>query len=376
MVSFYVIMFLVIKVRGLYIHIPFCKRLCSFCDFPKRINQKEEVINNYLDKLIKEINNLEETSIDTIYIGGGTPNSLSLEQLDNLLASIKNKGFNQICEYTIETNYELITLEQIKLFKKYNINRISIGVQTLNKEIANDINRYCNYDELEQKIKLLKENGITNINLDFIFGLPNETITDIRHNLKYIKKLDVSHISYYSLILEDKTVLSHKIEHNITVLPSDDTTADMYKIIVDELKKMGFHHYEISNFAKKGFESKHNMLYWNLDEYIGLGVSGASFYKNKRTYNSKLLINYMFDNDIIKEDSTLEILKGEYFWLGLRLIDGVSLTKYKNMFNSNPMKDFKIEELIEKGLLEINDDYLKLTELGLEHGNYVYAYFI
>ena len=376
MVSFYVIIISVIYMRGLYIHIPFCKRLCSFCDFPKKINQKETVIDDYLKKLTSEIIYLEEKDINTIYIGGGTPNSLSLEQLEYLFRSIKYKGFKDIYEYTIETNYELITLEQIQLFKKYNINRVSIGVQTLNKDIADSINRYCNYEELKEKIKLLIENGITNINLDFIFGLPNETIEDVRYNLECIKQLDITHISYYSLILEDRTVLSHKIQRNLVNLPSDDLTSEMYKMIINYMKNLGFHHYEISNFALKGFESKHNMIYWSLDEYIGLGLSSASYYQNKRIYNSQLMINYMFNNDIMKEEISLDVSKGEYFWLGLRMIDGVSINKYTQKYNSDPFNDFKIEELINKKLLEIKNDYLKLTELGLEHGNYVFTYFI
>ena len=362
--------------RGLYIHIPFCKRLCTFCDFPKRINQKEEVIKNYLNKLINEIASLEENDIDTIYIGGGTPNSLSLDDLEYLFKSIKKKDFKKIIEYTIETNYELITKEQVELFAKYKINRVSIGVQTLNQNHAKDINRYCNYEELKDKIRLLNNAGIVNINLDFIFGLPNETIDDVKYNLSCIKELNVKHISYYSLILEDKTVLSHQLQYNKTKIPDDTVTSNMYQLIIQELDKMGFHHYEISNFALKGYESKHNIIYWDLDEYIGLGVSAASYYKNKRIYNSKLITNYMFDNDIIIDEVPLEISKGEFFWLGLRKIDGVSLVKYKEKYNSNPFDDFNINELINKKLLIIEDDYLKLTSLGLEHGNYVFTYFI
>ena len=362
--------------RGLYIHIPFCKRLCTFCDFPKRINQKEETIDLYLKKLIQEINNLKETDINTIYLGGGTPNSLSLSQLEDLLIAIKNKQFNEILEYTIETNYELITKEQIELFKKYQINRVSIGVQTLNNECANKINRYCDYEILKEKVSLLKENGIHNINLDFIFGLPNEKIEDVIYNLKCISELDVKHISYYSLILEDKTVLSNEISSRKIKLPNDELTDKMYKLIINKLKEMGFNHYEISNFAKKGFESKHNLIYWNLDEYVGLGLSAASYYKGYRIYNSKLLTNYMFDNDIIKEEIDKETSKGEFFWLGLRKISGVSINTYKNRFNSNPFIDFKIDELINKGLLEIDKDMIRLTSFGLEHGNYVFSYFV
>ena len=376
MVSFYVIIHLVINMRGLYIHIPFCNRLCSFCDFPKRINQKEKVIDSYLNKLIKEINELEEADINTIYIGGGTPNSLSLAQLESLLIAINKKEFKDIYEYSIETNYDLITEEQVKLFKKFNINRVSIGVQTLNKESADKVNRYCNYEELKYKISLLKENGIDNINLDFIFGLPNETISDIKNNLKCISELDVKHISYYSLIIEDKTVLTYKLNNNMISLPEKAETEEMYYLIIDELKKQGFKHYEISNFSKEGYESKHNLIYWNLDEYIGLGLSAASYYKGERTYNSKLMLNYMLNNDIIKEEISIDLAKGEYFWLGLRKIDGVSINNYIKKFNSNPFDDFQIEELINKKLLIIENDMIKLTKTGLDFGNYVFSYFV
>ena len=376
MVSFYVIIHLVISMRGLYIHIPFCNRLCSFCDFPKRIKQKEEVIDLYLNKLIKEINELEEVDINTIYIGGGTPNSLSLAQLESLLIAINKKEFKDIYEYSIETNYDLITEEQVKLFKKYNINRVSIGVQTLNKDTADKVNRYCNYEELKYKISLLKENGIYNINLDFIFGLPNETISDIKYNLKCISELDVKHISYYSLIIEDKTVLTHKLNNNMISLPEKAETEEMYYLIIDELKKQGFKHYEISNFSKEGYESKHNLIYWNLDEYIGLGLSAASYYKGVRIYNSKLMLNYMLNNDIIKEEISIDLAKGEYFWLGLRKIDGVSINNYIKKFNSNPFDDFEIEELINKNLLIVENDIIKLTKTGIDFGNYVFSYFV
>lgn len=362
--------------NGLYIHIPFCNRLCKFCDFPKRINQKQEVIDNYLDKLIKDLNKIEDHNIDTIYIGGGTPNSLSLKQLEFLFENIKKINFKEIIEYTIETNYELITQEQVNLFNKYGINRVSIGVQTLNKSIADNINKYCDYNILKEKVNLLKSSGINNINLDFIFGLPNESLEDVKENLKYIKELDIPHISYYSLILEDKTVLQHEISNNKIVLPNDEITGEMFQMIIKTLKEYGYHHYEISNFSKDGYESKHNILYWNLDDYIGIGMSAASYYKGIRTYNSKLLTNYMFDSGIIKEEVDIESSKGEYFWIGLRMIDGVSINKYKSKYNSDPFVDFNINDLINKNLLVIDGDMIKLTELGLEHGNYVFEKFI
>lgn len=375
--DYVIISLTVINMRGLYIHIPFCNKLCSFCDFPKRINQKEDLKIKYINKLKEEIEDaINNYTFDTIYIGGGTPNSLSLELLEDLFKSLEKIDFKQILEFTIEANYELITLEQVKLFKKYHINRVSLGVQTLNYEIANKINRYSNYKVLLEKIKLLRENGIENINLDFIFGLPNQTLEDVKKDLKYIKEINPKHISYYSLILEDKTVLSNLIQQNKINLPDDELTSKMYDLIIKELKESGYHHYEISNFAINGYESKHNLLYWDLDEYIGVGMSGASYFDNKRITNSKIIDNYLKNNDIIKNEETIEDSKGEYFWLGLRKIDGVSIQKYKDKFNSDPFKDFKIKDLVNKGLLEINDDIIKLTHFGLLHGNYVFEYFI
>ena len=362
--------------KGLYIHIPFCKRLCTYCDFPKRIGQKEENINNYINKLIEEIKCTSDNSFDTVYLGGGTPNSLSLYQLEEILENIKKTRLKRILEYTIETNYELITLEQVKLFQKYEINRVSIGVQTLKPCIANTINRVCNYDLLKDKIKMLKDHGITNINLDFIFGLPNQTINNVKKDLEMIKELDVAHISYYSLILEDKTVLQHQLDKKMISLPSDDETGEMFKLIIKTLKDYGYHHYEISNFSKPGYESKHNLIYWNLEEYVGLGMSAASYTNGVRKYNSKLLNNYLKDCDIIKEEINKEDAMGEYFWLGLRKIDGVSVSEFKTKFDTDPFEKFDIAKLIDKKLLVVDGDFIKLTDFGLEHGNYVFSNFI
>ena len=249
--------------RGLYIHIPFCNNLCYFCDFPKRINQKEEYKAKYINKLCEEINDaVSKYQFDTIYIGGGTPNSLSLKLLEQLFISLSKIDYKRILEFTIETNYELITKEQAQLFKKYHINRVSIGVQTLKSDIAKLINRYSDYEVLKEKIKILNDAGIKNINLDFMFGLPNQTIEDVKNDLRHIKELNVNHISYYSLILEYKTVINHKLNNNEINLPQDDLTSVMYNEIINEMKEMGYHHYEISNFSKKGYESNHNIIYY------------------------------------------------------------------------------------------------------------------
>lgn len=359
---------------GLYIHIPFCNSLCKFCDFPKRIKQNKEYIDLYLKKVQADLNKLLNTNyeFDTVYIGGGTPNSLSLSQLEDLLISILKLRLKANFEFTIEGNFELITPQQISLFKKYGVNRLSLGVQTFNERIGLAINRPSRLSVLKEKLQLIREKGIENINCDFIFGLPNQTLYDVQEDLQSILELDLKHVSYYSLILEEKSVLYYEFNKKMIELPDADLSADMYELIIQTLKQNGYTHYEISNFAKPGFESRHNLLYWSLEEYIGIGMSAASYLNNKRYSNSLLINEYLKDVGITEAISD----KGEYFWLGLRMLQGLSISKYIEKFHSNPFDDYQIEELINKGLVYLNNDYLKLTSLGLEHGNYVFEYFI
>ena len=358
---------------GLYIHIPFCNSLCKFCDFPKRIKQSDELKKQYINKLINDLEKLDkDLCFDTVYIGGGTPNSLSNDLLEALFQAIHKLTLNPNLEFSIEANFELITNAQAKLFKKYNINRISIGIQTFNKEIGKYINRESNYHLCQEKIHILKNNNILNINGDFIFGLPHQKLLDVKEDLNLIKSLPFKHISYYSLILEDKTVMNYELLKNKLSLPDEDLVADMYEFIQKELKHMGYQQYEISNFAFAGFESKHNSIYWQLDDYIGIGMSAASFYQNKRYTNSKIINENLQDLNIFNDEVSI----GEYFWLGLRMTNGVSITKFKQKYQLDPFELYPVQELINKGLLKLDNDLLKLTELGLDHGNYVFECFI
>lgn len=359
--------------RGLYIHIPFCNSLCKFCDFPKRIRQNEGIKKTYIKKIISDLKSLDnELCFDTVYIGGGTPNSLSTELLEELFVAINKRNLKPNFEFTIEVNFELINEDLIKLFKKYNINRISMGIQTFNKKIGAMINRQSSYELCKEKITLLNDYGITNINGDFIFGLPQQTINDVEEDLKLIKSLDFKHISYYSLILEDKSVLGYEIKNKLISLPDIDLTADMYELIQQQLKDLGFNQYEISNFSKANYESKHNIIYWELDEYYGIGMSAASFHHMRRFANSKLMREYLNDENEVCE----EVSDGEFFWLGLRMMRGVSLTKYQQKYGINPYQKYPINDLIQKGLVELNEGYLRLTPLGLDHGNYVFECFL
>ena len=266
--------------RGLYIHIPFCKSICNYCDFTKLVSSNENQ-EKYINRLLDEIDyyDNELKNIDTVYIGGGTPNSLPLNLLEKLLIKIK-PILEKSIESSIELNPEFINKDLVNLLTKYKINRVSIGVESFNDTILESINRKHKKADVINSIKLLKENNINNINIDLIYGLPNQRLEDIKNDLNIFYALNIPHISYYSLILEDKTVFSYLIKNKKLELPDDDLVADMYDYISNDLEKNSYKHYEISNYSKAGFESKHNLLYWNQDEYVGVGLGASGFINN------------------------------------------------------------------------------------------------
>jgi len=362
--------------KGLYIHIPFCKTICSYCDFPK-IVAKENVHEKYIDALIEEFDfhKNELNNFDTVYFGGGTPNSISLSLLEKLFMKANNYLACAI-ENTIELNPELINEELVLLLKKYNINRVSLGVQTLNNKSLDLLNRHHNKIDVINAISLLNKNGIENINVDLMFGIPDTTIEDVKKDLDFILGLPVKHISYYSLILEEKTVLQYKVDRKEIELLDDDLIADMYEYITDRLNFEGFHHYEISNFAKKGFESKHNLIYWNTDPYIGLGAGACGYINNIRYENNRIVNKYLKKFKLDEIEISIGEQKKEYFMLGLRKLDGVSIIKYKERFNSNPLDDFDFNRLIKKGLIIIENDTIKIPKDKIFVGNLVFEEFV
>lgn len=358
--------------KGLYIHIPFCKHICSYCDFPKKIAYNNEQIDKYLNKLIEEINELNNEDFDTIYIGGGTPNSLNDSNLKYLLKNIYNKKI-KYKEYTIECNPELITKEQVLLFKKYGINRVSLGVQTFNDKGLKLLNRHHNESDIINSVNILKENGINNINIDLIYGYFNETIDDLKYDLEMINKLNITHVSCYTLILEKNTLL-YKLHKEKEL--NEDLIADMMDYTYKYLAKIGFNHYEISNFAKDRYESLHNLKYWNKNDYIGLGMGATSSINNKRITNSYLINNYLKNKDKYIEYLNIDDLKKEFIIMGLRKIKGILKEDYYNRFNSKINDDFNYKKLIDLKLLEEDDKSLKLTYKGLFLANIVFEEFI
>lgn len=377
---------------GIYIHIPFCKKKCYYCDFISYCD-KNELIDKYIECLKKEIINFAQKykdvyDITTIYIGGGTPSSINEKYIKNIIDTINNNIVNikKIKEITIEVNPGTITKEKIEQYKMARINRISIGLQSTNNKLLEEIGRIHDFDEFLETYNMARKVGFKNINVDLMLGLPNQTIRDLSNSVDKIIQLNPEHISIYSLILEENTVLFNLIEQGKLILPTDEVERNMYWYIKNKLELSGYKHYEISNFAKEGYESKHNWNCWEQKQYVGFGVAAHSYLKDKRFSNIENLEQYInnIENDnleknyILHENQNIYDKKKEYMLLGLRKIDGVSIQKFKNKFDDNPIYLFRkeLKKLIEEDLLEIDGDDIRLTNKGLDLANVVWEEFV
>lgn len=375
--------------KGIYIHIPFCESKCYYCDFNSFTNQ-EKYIKKYVSYLKKEINiygkKSELDSINTVFIGGGTPSILESKYIIEILKEIyKYREKESIKEITIEINPGTINEEKIINYHHIGINRVSIGVQSLKDETLKSIGRLHSSVTAIETIKMVKK-YIENISVDLIFGLPKQTISDFISDLKTMIKLKVKHLSLYSLKIEEGTFFYDLEKEGKLKLPEEETERKMYRIGREILKENGYFQYEISNFSKKGFESKHNLLYWNQDSYIGVGLSSASFL-NKRRYTNHYNFNSYFkdlDNDKlpINRDS-LEILDlkdeiSEYCILRLRLNQGILKESFYKKFGIELNSKYKyiIQKNIEKGLLIEDKEKVYLTEKGFDIANQVYIDFL
>ena len=371
---------------GVYIHIPFCKRKCYYCDFVS-YPEKYELQGKYIDKVIQEIEEnkkiLQDNNVTTIYIGGGTPSSIKPELIKRILNKVYNyTEINNIKEITIEVNPGTATKNNLQLYKNCGINRISIGLQSTNNDILNEIGRIHNFNQFLDTYKWAREAGFKNINVDLMIGIPNQTIDDVKTSLEKVVSLKPEHISVYSLIVEDETPMKKLIESGKLKLPDEEDERNQYKYTKNFLELNGYKHYEISNFAKPGFESKHNLNCWEQKQYIGLGVAAHSYINGVRYSNTISLEEYLNKDskDIkeIHETQTIDDMKKEYMLLGLRKIDGVQISKFEEKFGENPIYLFKneLKKLIQEGLLIIDLDNIKLTEKGLDLANIVWEEFV
>lgn len=369
------------KEIGVYVHIPFCKRKCYYCDFIS-FCEKDELQEKYINTVIQEIEDFfnlnKNVKIKTIYIGGGTPSFIDGKYIEKIM-NIFNK--ENVVEATIEVNPGSASLEKLKKYKECGINRLSIGLQSTEDRLLKKIGRIHNYNDFLATYNLAREVGFDNINVDLMIGLPGQTIEDVKSSLNKVIDLNPSHISVYSLIVEENTIIYNLIEQNKIVLPDEELERNMYWYVKNYLELGGYEHYEISNFAKNEKKSLHNLDCWNQKEYVGFGVSAHSYLNRKRFCNIGVLEEYIKDFKNTKEVQEVQSFyetKQEYMLLGLRKIKGVCISDFKNKFGENPIFLFKNElnKLIEEGLLEITTNNIKLTNKGLNFANLVWEEFV
>lgn len=369
------------KEIGVYVHIPFCKRKCYYCDFIS-FCEKDELQEKYINTVIQEIEDFfnlnKNVKIKTIYIGGGTPSFIDGKYIEKIMNTFNKEG---VVEATIEVNPGSASLEKLKKYKECGINRLSIGLQSTEDRLLKKIGRIHNYNDFLATYNLAREVGFDNINVDLMIGLPGQTIEDVKSSLNKVINLNPSHISVYSLIVEENTIIYNLIEQNKIVLPDEELERNMYWYVKNYLELGGYEHYEISNFAKNGKKSLHNLDCWNQKEYVGFGASAHSYLNRKRFCNIGVLEEYIKDFKNTKEVQEVQSFyetKQEYMLLGLRKIKGVCISDFKNKFGENPIFLFKNElnKLIEEGLLEITTNNIKLTNKGLDFANLVWEEFV
>lgn len=384
---------------GLYIHIPFCKQKCQYCDF-KSYAGKEKFIDTYIRWLEFELkgvgegnrldyeNNLDDLAVvKSIYIGGGTPSFIDGKYIEEIL-SIANEYYtvDDNAEITIEVNPGTIDKDKFETYLRSGINRISIGLQSTYDRLLKELGRIHTYEDFLNTYNLARSVGFKNINVDLMLGLPNQSLQDLEESLKEIIKLNPEHISVYSLIIEEGTLFYKKLEMNEIVLPDDELERKMYWGTKKKLENAGYVHYEISNFAKPGFESKHNLSCWNQEEYIGIGVAAHSYTNDVRYSNidsiEEYIKNYEEDNEtdnfVFHEKQTKISKMKEFMMLGLRKIQGIRIQDFKNKFGENPIYLYRkeLEKLVNEELLEIDGDIIKLTNKGIDLANLVWEEFV
>lgn len=377
------------KKIGIYVHIPFCKQKCFYCDFVSYCD-KTKFIDEYIECLKKEIK-LESDKkgfiIDTIYIGGGTPSIIDGKLVRDVIETIR-KSFiiDKEAEVTIEVNPGTVNEEKLKIYKESGINRISMGLQSTNSSLLKMLGRIHTFEEFLECFNLARHIGFENINVDLMIGLPDQTLEYIDESIERISNLKPEHISVYSLIVEEGTKISEDLLAGKLSLPEEEFERKMYWRVKEKLEDNGYIHYEISNFAKKRYESKHNMNCWNQREYLGFGASAHSYFKHIRYSNIENLEKYIEnisknqieENKEVHEIQDIDSSKKEYMLLGLRKIDGVNITEFKNKFVDNPIYLFRKElnKLVKNELIEIDENSIKLTNKGLDLANLVWEEFV
>lgn len=382
-------------IRALYIHIPFCLAKCKYCDFnsyPLAVFERtrKRRAENYLAALRQEIllllKDISLDEIETIYMGGGTPTILDTDQLVSFMEFLKSQlNFSRIQEATIEANPGTVSLEKLLALKGAGFNRISIGIQSLDNWMLGFMGRTHNAEEAAAAVSMARETGWENINVDLIYGLPNQSTGIWEDTLRRVIQLDPEHVSSYGLKIESNTPWGRDYSNNQLSLPEDEVVFYMYETLQSTLIQNGYLHYEISNYCKSQKESKHNSIYWHNEYYLGIGSGAASFYNGKRFYNIKDIDLYMdslakgFRPHEEAIDLTLEDQMSETMFMKLRLISaGVNILDFKNRFGISPIDKYynEIKKLADLGLIHIQGHAIRLTQKGIPLANLVFMEFV
>ncbi|WP_342497957.1 radical SAM family heme chaperone HemW [Bacillus sp. FSL K6-0923] len=375
--------------KAAYIHIPFCEHICHYCDFNKFFI-KTQPVDEYLAALEKEmqhtIEQKGEQELKTIFIGGGTPTSLTVSQLDELMNSIHRvlKPSKNLVEFAVEANPDELSLEKLHVLKEAGVNRLSFGVQTFEDDLLKKIGRVHQKKDVLTSFERARDVGFDNISLDLMFGLPHQEKHHVMNSLETAFSLGAEHYSVYSLIVEPKTVFYNLMQKGKLHLPPQEREAEMYELVMDEMERHGLHQYEISNYAKPGFESQHNLTYWSNEDYFGFGAGAHGYVDGIRNVNAGPVKHYL---ELIEQTGfpykeTHQVTKAEQIeeelFLGLRKIEGVKSADFQAKYGASPEALFPtvLEELAEKGLIVKDDIGIRLTRKGKLLGNEVFQAFL
>ncbi len=384
---------------GIYIHIPFCKSRCSYCDFATDVWRSDEAVEKYVNALTTEVSNFQTSEtqskiqtlkskieIDTIYFGGGTPSLVSGAQLETILETVHSKfDVDLDSEITLEMNPATVSLEKLNDFRALGVNRASFGVQTFDDRSLKLLARGHDADDARNTFELLRKSGFENISFDLIAGLPHQTLADWKLNLSEAMSLAPEHISLYILEIHEGTPLAEQIRSKRQPMPDEDLAGKMYEVMLGKLAANGYEQYEISNFAKPGFESKHNSKYWRCEPVFGFGVSAHSFDGISQRYaNVRDTANYVETIEsgespvVLSNFLSTQELSGEYAFLRLRCSEGINLKEYEERFGIDLTAKFS-DELVKFNdleLIEFAGDYLRLTKKGKLFSNEVFVIFV
>ncbi|WP_339013226.1 radical SAM family heme chaperone HemW [Lactococcus garvieae] len=368
------------ETKAAYVHIPFCSHICYYCDFAK-VLMTGQPVEAYIDELLKEYDSYGISSLQTLYIGGGTPSVLPADQLEKLLTHLtKNLDLEELEEFTVEANPSDLTDEVLTVLAQSPVNRISLGVQSFDDKLLKKIGRTHTEAQVYSSIERLRAAGFENITIDLIYGLPNQTMEMVERDVQKFLELDLPHVALYSLILEDHTVFMNRQRRGRLRLPSDDRNADMYEYIIETLTAKGYSHYEVSNFGKIGYESKHNMTYWDNAEYYGVGAGASGYLEGIRYKNHGPVHHYLREENkrVNEEVLTRKQRIEEEMFLGLRKKNGVSIERFHKKFGQTLEEIYGtiIEELKFQKMLFEADGRIRMTEKGFELGNEVFERFL